>query len=70
MHIYTNRVCCDRKKRNSFKLRERRFRPNIRKNNFIIRVVRNWNRLLREMMDALSLDAFKCRLDGALSNPM
>jgi len=40
----------------------------IRKNFFVMRVVKHWNRLPREVVDALSLEAFKVRLDGALSN--
>jgi len=35
---------------------------------FTIRVVRHWNRLSREAVDAPSLKVFKARLDGALSN--
>jgi len=30
--------------------------------------VRHWNRLPREMVDALSLNTLKVRLDGALSD--
>ena len=33
-----------------------------------VSVVRHWNKLPRETVDAPSLDAFKARLDGALSN--
>jgi len=35
---------------------------------FTITVVRNWNRLPRELVDVLSLKTFKVRLDQALSN--
>ena len=40
----------------------------IRKRLFTVRVVRHWNRLPSELVDAPSLEAFKARLDGALSS--
>ena len=36
----------------------------------LMRVVTHWNRLPREAVDAPSLEVFKARLDGALSNPI
>ncbi|KFW64555.1 hypothetical protein AS28_12792, partial [Pygoscelis adeliae] len=53
---------------NGFKLKEGKFRFDIRKKFFTMRVVRHWNRLPREAVDAPSLEMFKARLDGALSN--
>ena len=51
-----------------FKVEEGRFRLDVRKKFFTVRLVRHWNRLPREAVDAPSVEAFKARLDGALSN--
>ncbi|KFW08994.1 hypothetical protein N327_13090, partial [Fulmarus glacialis] len=50
------------------KLKDRTFRLDIRKNSFTLRVVRHWNRLPREAVDAPSLAVFRVRLARALRN--
>ena len=58
----------NRMRGNGLKLEEVRFRLDIRKKFFTVRVVRYWNRLLREVVNAPSLEAFKIRPDRTLSN--
>jgi len=53
-----------------FGLKESRFRFGRRKKSFIVRLVKHWHRLPRDLVDALSLETFKVRLDQALSNLM
>ena len=53
-----------------WELQEGGFRLDVRKKFFTIRVVRHCYRLPREMVDVLSLETTKVRLDGALSNLM
>jgi len=61
-------MCSDRARGNGSKLKEGRFRLDIRKKFFPMRVVKHWTRLTREVVAAPSLAVFEARLDGALSN--
>jgi len=53
---------------NDFKLKEGRFRVDLRKKFFTMRVVKHWNKLPREVVDAQSLEIFQIRLDRSLTN--
>ena len=52
-------------KRKQFKLKEGRCRLDIRRKFFTLRVVRCWDRLLREAVNVPSLEASKARLGGS-----
>ena len=53
-----------------FQTERGRFRLDIRRKLFTIRLAKHWHRLPREVVDVPSLEALKVRLDRALSNLM
>jgi len=63
-----SRASCGGTRGNGFKLKEGRFRLDIRKKFFTMTVVETWPRLPSEVVDAPSLGPFPARLDGALSS--
>jgi len=64
-------ICCHCRHNHCFiafghKLKHRKFRLNVRKNFFTLRVMEPWNRLPRDVVESPSLEIFKTRLHKVL----
>jgi len=59
-------VPSNKTKGNGHKLKHRKFRQNMMKNFFPLRVTEQWNRLPRGAVESPSLEIFKTRLDKIL----
>ena len=60
----------DRTRGNGMKVQHRKFRMNVQKNFFTVRVTEHWNSLPREVVESPSLEIFRTRLDAELCDMM
>jgi len=56
---FFSRVFSDKIRSNGFRLKQRRFRSDLRKNIFTIRVVRHWNRLPHRRCGSTELEGIQ-----------